>query len=202
MENGDAFDLSDLKSTETDELAIVHPLTGAPTTWVWTLAGPGHPKSIESANIAARDALRLTRLREQAVVNRRKWVEPDRTPDRHEKGERGKLRHPRAWLDPDQTERGRLSLHARECRGSVTRSVVRESLLTTSGVFQFRRKFYKTLGDDLTDFAECEFRLNAVDKQRGFLAGNSGRFAEPFAARGEAGRDPRPSCGCRNSRCP
>jgi hypothetical protein len=81
MENGDAFDLSDLKSTETDELAIVHPLTGAPTTWVWTLAGPGHPKSIESANIAARDALRLTRLREQAVVNRRKWVEPDRTPD-------------------------------------------------------------------------------------------------------------------------
>ena len=81
MENGDAFDLSDLKSTETDELAIVHPLTGAPTTWVWTLAGPGHPKSIESANIAARDALRLTRLREQAVVNRRKWIEPDRTPD-------------------------------------------------------------------------------------------------------------------------
>lgn len=81
MENGDAFDLSELKSTETDELAIVHPLTGAPTTWVWTLAGPGHPKSIESANIAARDALRLTRLREQAVVNRRKWVEPDRTPD-------------------------------------------------------------------------------------------------------------------------
>lgn len=77
----DSFDLDDLRSTATDELAIVHPKTGEVTTWIWTLAGPGHPRSIEAANISAREALRVQRLREQAVVNRKKWIEPDRTPD-------------------------------------------------------------------------------------------------------------------------
>jgi hypothetical protein len=75
------FDIDELKATETDELAIVHPTSGAATTWIWTLAGPGHPRSIEAANAAARDTLRLQRQREQAMVNRRKWVEPERTPE-------------------------------------------------------------------------------------------------------------------------
>jgi hypothetical protein len=79
--NGEAFDIGELKSTDTAEVAINHPVTGSPTTWVWTLAGPGHQKSIEASNIAARDAIRLQRAREQAVANRRKWVEPERTPE-------------------------------------------------------------------------------------------------------------------------
>jgi hypothetical protein len=78
---GDAFDIEELKATDTDEVAINHPVSGAPTTWIWTLAGPAHPRSIEAANVATRDALRVQRLREQAVVNRRKWIEPERTPD-------------------------------------------------------------------------------------------------------------------------
>jgi hypothetical protein len=77
----DAFDIGELRATDTSEIAINHPVTGAPTTWIWTLAGPGHPRSIEAANTAARETLRVQRLREQAIVNRRKWVEPERTPD-------------------------------------------------------------------------------------------------------------------------
>jgi hypothetical protein len=79
--NGEAFDIGELKSTDTADVAINHPKDGTPTTWIWTLAGPAHPRSIEASNIAARDALRLQRAREQAVVNRRKWIEPERTPD-------------------------------------------------------------------------------------------------------------------------
>lgn len=79
--NGEAFDIDELRSTDSEEVAIVHPITGAPTTWKWTLAGPGHPKSIEVANKAARETLRIERLRDQAQVNRRKWVEPEKTPD-------------------------------------------------------------------------------------------------------------------------
>ena len=79
--NGAVFDIDQLRTTATDEVAIVHPVTGLATTWVWTLAGPGHPASIDAANHAARDALRLARAREQARVNGKKWVEPERTPE-------------------------------------------------------------------------------------------------------------------------
>ncbi len=79
--NGEAFEIETLRSTDSDELVIQHPVTGEPTTWKWTLAGPGHPKSIEVANKAARETLRIERLREQAMVNRKKWTEPERTPD-------------------------------------------------------------------------------------------------------------------------
>jgi hypothetical protein len=75
------FDIDEIESAETGELAIVHPATGEPTTWVWTLAGPGHPKAVEAANIAAREGLRIARLREQAQANRKKWIEPERSPD-------------------------------------------------------------------------------------------------------------------------
>jgi hypothetical protein len=79
--NGEMFDIDELRTTATDEVAIVHPVSGQPTTWIWTLAGPGHPASIDVANTAARETLRLQRAREQALVNRKKWVEPERTPD-------------------------------------------------------------------------------------------------------------------------
>lgn len=77
----DAFDIDVLRSTDTEELAILHPVTGEPTTWIWTLAGPSHPASIEQSDRLARENLRTQRLREQAVVNRKKWTEPEVTPE-------------------------------------------------------------------------------------------------------------------------
>jgi hypothetical protein len=80
-QNGATFDIGTLQTTVTADLPIVHPVTGNPTNWIWTLAGPSHPKTVEASNIAARDALNLQRQREQAIANRRKWVEPDKSPD-------------------------------------------------------------------------------------------------------------------------
>ncbi len=80
-DNLTAFDIDDLRYTDTDELAIVHPMTGAATTWVWTLAGPGHPKTLEQSDRLARENLRAARLKEQASVNRKKWIEPEKTPE-------------------------------------------------------------------------------------------------------------------------
>lgn len=77
----DAFDIDELRYLDTEELAIVHPVTGVPTSWVWTLAGPGHPKTVEQSDRIAREALKAARAKEQAAVNRKKWIEPDKTPD-------------------------------------------------------------------------------------------------------------------------
>lgn len=77
----DVFDLNDLRLEDTGQMNVLHPKTGEPTNWVWTLAGPGHPASIEAQNEASKETLRITRLREQAAVNRRRWVEPERDPE-------------------------------------------------------------------------------------------------------------------------
>ncbi len=77
----DAFDIDDLKSTETDELAIVHPRTGAPTTWIWTLAGPGHPATVEMNNRNNREAQATQRKRELAASNGKAWIPPERSAD-------------------------------------------------------------------------------------------------------------------------
>lgn len=77
----DAFDIDEIRATDTEELVINHPATGEPTTWVWTLAGPGHPASIKLADEQARDANRLNRNRIEAATNRRKWKEPEQTTD-------------------------------------------------------------------------------------------------------------------------
>ena len=75
-----AFDVADLQSTDTAELAIVHPATGQPTTWVWTLAGPGHPATLAQSDRLARTALKAAAMKEQATVNRKKWHEDVREP--------------------------------------------------------------------------------------------------------------------------
>lgn len=77
----DAFDIDDLRATDTDDLAIVHPVTGKPTSWVWTLAGPAHPDTIAQANRSTREMLKTQRMKENAATNRKKWIEPERTPE-------------------------------------------------------------------------------------------------------------------------
>ena len=75
------FDIDEVKAMDTAEVAINHPSSGLPTTWIWTLAGPGHPKTVEASNIALREMLRVQKLKDQAQANRKKWTEPDRSPE-------------------------------------------------------------------------------------------------------------------------
>lgn len=80
--NGAAlFDIGDLRSTDTAKLAIVNPATGQPTTWEWELAGPGHPASIAQSDRQAKENLHTEKLKEQARVNRKKWIQPEPTPE-------------------------------------------------------------------------------------------------------------------------
>jgi hypothetical protein len=75
------FDLVALDARDEADLAIRHPITDAPTTWVWTFYGPGHPKTVEVANRVSRDALRELAAQKQARVNGKKWKEEDQTID-------------------------------------------------------------------------------------------------------------------------
>jgi hypothetical protein len=62
-----------------DEAKMVVNLFGKPTTWVWTFAGPGHPKTVEISDRDARARLSLERERDEARINGRTWVEPEET---------------------------------------------------------------------------------------------------------------------------
>ncbi|TPL40698.1 branched-chain amino acid ABC transporter [Mesorhizobium sp. B2-4-6] len=64
-----------------DEARMTVSIGGKLTTWVWTFAGPGHPKSIEQGNRISREKLHDSRMKEQARVNGKKWVEPEESVD-------------------------------------------------------------------------------------------------------------------------
>ena len=73
-----AFGLEALKAADTATMTVLHPLTGEPTTWQITIAGPAHPKAIALSNRLARKRLGDERLREQAAANGRKWKAVER----------------------------------------------------------------------------------------------------------------------------
>lgn len=75
------FDIGSLDARDECDLAIKHPTTGEPTTWVWTFYGPGHPKTIEVANRVSRDALRKQAAQKQAQINGKKWKEEEQSID-------------------------------------------------------------------------------------------------------------------------
>lgn len=77
----DVFDLGAVQIADVAKLTIKHPTTGAPTTWVIDVAGPGHPVSEAIQNEAARERLNIQRDQEQARVNGRKWKGPDVDPE-------------------------------------------------------------------------------------------------------------------------
>lgn len=80
MTNTD-FDLSDFDAEDTADMTVNHPITGEPTTWKITFAGPGHPLTIERINRETRQRLRDDREREEALANGRKWQAGEKTPD-------------------------------------------------------------------------------------------------------------------------
>lgn len=77
----DVFDIAALETTETAVLEILHPGNGKPSGWKWTIAGPGHPVTVEQGNRLSRKVMQETRTREMAQVNGRKWKPEEKTPE-------------------------------------------------------------------------------------------------------------------------
>lgn len=71
------FDLGSITAVDTGTLTVLHPVTGEPTNWTITLAGPEHPvtEAISDEMIAENDARQ--RQQEQARINGKKWKAPD-----------------------------------------------------------------------------------------------------------------------------
>ncbi len=75
------FDISVLATEDTAEMVINHPVSGEATTWVWIIAGPGHPASIQADDDRANEMRRDELDKERARVNGRKWRGELRTAD-------------------------------------------------------------------------------------------------------------------------
>jgi hypothetical protein len=77
----DTFDLGSIEVADVAKLAIKHPTTGQPTTWVLDIAGPGHPVSEAIQEEASRERLRIDREIMMARANGKKWKGPDIDPE-------------------------------------------------------------------------------------------------------------------------
>ena len=73
------FDLSDLDAADEAQMEVLS--GGKPTGWMWTFAGPGHPKAAEQNARVSREQLQRNRMKEQAQVNGKKWKAAEQTPD-------------------------------------------------------------------------------------------------------------------------
>jgi hypothetical protein len=73
------FSLSDFDSADEADMTVA--MNGSPTTWIWTFAGPGHPKTVELENREARDRLHTERQIEQQRINGKKVKLPEQTVD-------------------------------------------------------------------------------------------------------------------------
>lgn len=73
------FSASDFDALDEARMTVM--MRGKPTTWVWTFAGPGHPRTIEQTSRMARERLQEQRLKEQAQVNGKKWKAADESED-------------------------------------------------------------------------------------------------------------------------
>lgn len=74
-ETDNTFDIADLATGETAEMAI-NTSSGAPTTWVWTIAGPGHPAAVKADREASDEARREDLKKDKARTNGRKYDPP------------------------------------------------------------------------------------------------------------------------------
>lgn len=74
----DVFDLADFALSQSAMMQVVAP--AGKINWTWEFSGPGHPKTIEQRDKANRKLLHKERLQQQAIVNGKKWVEPEKDP--------------------------------------------------------------------------------------------------------------------------
>ena len=78
----DLFDIAAFESEDTAEMVVEHPITGEPTTWRITLAGPAHATTIAQGDRLSRQTMREARDRETAIANGKKWKGgEERTPE-------------------------------------------------------------------------------------------------------------------------
>lgn len=75
------FDLASADAQDEATLAIKHPTTDKPTTWLWTFYGPGHPIVVELADRVSRVALRELHEQKQARLNGKKVTLEESTLD-------------------------------------------------------------------------------------------------------------------------
>ncbi|MES2030841.1 MAG: branched-chain amino acid ABC transporter [Pseudomonadota bacterium] len=66
------FDLGAADAQDEATLAIKHPTTDKPTTWVWSFYGPGHPNTVALADRVSKQALRELYDRQQSRLNGKK----------------------------------------------------------------------------------------------------------------------------------
>ncbi|KWT70774.1 hypothetical protein APY04_0835 [Hyphomicrobium sulfonivorans] len=75
----ETLDLDDLDAIDTAKVEVF--MGDRPTGWIWTFAGPGHPKTIALANRIGREQIQTDRSIAMAQANHKKWKPPEETPD-------------------------------------------------------------------------------------------------------------------------
>ena len=75
-----AFDLDELAAIDQAELNIKR-RDGAPTGWIWTIAGPGHPQTIALADKLTKEGFARSKAQEMARVNGKKWKGDDESAE-------------------------------------------------------------------------------------------------------------------------
>lgn len=71
--------MDELSAADTADMTVE--VNGKTTSWVWTFAGPGHPKTIEQSNRLSRERLQRDRQIEQQQLNGKKVKLPDESVD-------------------------------------------------------------------------------------------------------------------------
>jgi len=66
------FSLDDFKLADESDLNIRNP-AGQPSGWIWTFAGPGHPRTITADEQQTKRALAIAEDQEKTRVNGKKW---------------------------------------------------------------------------------------------------------------------------------
>lgn len=74
------LDLSALATMDEGDLHILFP-DGTKTGWVWTFAGPSHPRTVEINRKQAARFMAREQAKERAQVNGKKWKGDDETAD-------------------------------------------------------------------------------------------------------------------------
>lgn len=79
----DVFDPTIVESViaDTADLTMKHPVSGEPTTWVITFAGPSHPQSVSLSDRLMRQALHRQQTMDRARANGKKYSPAEKEPE-------------------------------------------------------------------------------------------------------------------------